>query len=77
MGGTQVECEEHTCAFRVDGRCIAKHVSMVMYSDEDSGLKGLTCDTYEHRDSWIPGEPDDFDDEQWADDWHVGREDGR
>jgi hypothetical protein len=52
---------------------------MVMYSDEDSGLKGITCDTYEHRDSWIPEPIDDyhFDDDQWPGDWHVGREDGR
>ena len=60
VGGTIVSCVEKTCAYCVDKRCIAERVEMVSYLDEDSGLKGLTCDTYEHRDSWIP-EPEEDD----------------
>jgi len=73
MGGTIVECEEHTCAFQVGDRCIAKHVSMVLVMDENLGLNNLTCDTYEHRDSWIPEpEEDPFEDENYACDTFTG-----
>ncbi len=72
MGGTIVGCEEHTCAYCIDERCIAERIKMVLVPDENLGLDSLTCDTYEHKDAWIP-EPefdsDTFDDEQWELDW--------
>jgi hypothetical protein len=70
MSGTQVQCEETGCLYHTAGRCIAEHVTLVIEQGD------LICDTYENRDLF--GEfLDGFNDEQWADDWHVGREDGR
>ena len=72
MGGTQVSCEERTCAYYISGRCMAERVKMVLVPDDNLGLDWLTCDTYEHRDTWIP-EPeegiDPFEDEDYVHDW--------
>ena len=69
LGTVYVECEEHTCVYYGNGRCIAERIKMVLQMDENLGLDNLVCDTYDHRDAWIP-EPE-YD--PWAecehDDW--------
>lgn len=65
-GNVYVECEEDTCAYYSNERCIAERISMVLEERVDD-LRELVCDTYEHRDSWIPEpEGDPFEDENYA-----------
>jgi len=73
IGGTIVGCEEKSCAYYKDERCIAERIKMVLVMDENLGLDNLVCDTYDHRDSWLPFddgdiEEDPFEDENYATD---------
>ena len=68
MGSVYVECEEHTCAYNAKGRCIAERISIVL-EEVANGLDEIACDTYEHRDAWIPEPESSAWDDLESDDW--------
>jgi len=54
MNGTvKVNCQERTCAWSVNGRCVAQEIELIVEIKDKTRRVEFACDTYEHEDLWF------------------------